>query len=69
MPISNCRETLTLRPYEVRRSEARLQYEKSFRGPQPALRGEVDMTSQASNCVGWGMKKSRDMGLPVEESV
>ena len=36
---------------EVRRSEARLQYEKSFRGPQPALRGEVDMTNHASNCA------------------
>ncbi len=30
---------------EVRRSEARLEYEKSLRRPQPALRAEVDMTS------------------------
>ena len=74
MPISNCRETLTLRPLlptleeirreaidrhpalavahsEVRRSEAGLQYEESLGRPQPALRGEVDMTSHASNCA------------------
>jgi cobalt-zinc-cadmium efflux system outer membrane protein len=30
---------------EIRRSEARLEYEKSLRRPQPALRAEVDMTS------------------------
>ncbi len=30
---------------EVRRSESRLEYEKSLRRPQPALRAEVDMTS------------------------
>jgi cobalt-zinc-cadmium efflux system outer membrane protein len=37
--------SLALSRSEVRRAEARLSYERALKRPQPALRGEVDMTS------------------------